>query len=105
MQVLDWPRCSVAAALLFDRSQLSSFLSFFLRSRHQFSRSRNHMSVPLHAIQHIRRMRGGSQAHLLRASDGAYYVTKFKNNPQHLRVLANEMFASRLGQWLGLPVP
>lgn len=57
------------------------------------------------AVQHIRRMRGGSQAHLLRASDGAYYVTKFQNNPQHLRVLANEMLASRLGRWLGLPVP
>ena len=63
------------------------------------------MSTGLYAIQHIRRMRGGSQAHLLRASDGAFYVTKFQNNPQHLRVLANEMFASRLGQWLGLPVP
>ena len=63
------------------------------------------MSNGLYAVQHIRRMRGGSQAHLLRASDGAYYVTKFQNNPQHLRVLANEMFASRLGQWLGLPVP
>jgi len=50
-------------------------------------------------------MRGGSQAHLLRASDGGYYVTKFQNNPQHVRVLANEMFATRLGEWLGLPVP
>lgn len=49
-------------------------------------------------------MRGGSQAHLLRASDGGYYVTKFQNNPQHVRVLANEMFATRLAQWLGLPV-
>jgi HipA-like protein len=63
------------------------------------------MSVPLHAVQHIRRVRGGSQAHLLRASDGAYYVTKFQANPQGTRVLANEMFASRLGRWLGLPVP
>ena len=50
-------------------------------------------------------MRGGSQAHLLRASDGAYYVTKFQNNPQHVRVLANEMLATRLGHWLGLPMP
>lgn len=63
------------------------------------------MSTGLYAVQHIRRMRGGSQAHLLRASDGAYYVTKFQNNPQHLRVLANEMLATRLAQWLGLPVP
>lgn len=50
-------------------------------------------------------MRGGSQAHLLRASDGAYYVTKFQNNPQHVRVLANEMLATRLAQWLSLPAP
>ena len=63
------------------------------------------MSTGLYAVQHIRRMRGGSQAHLLRASDGAYYVTKFQNNPQHTRVLANEMFATRLAQWLGVPVP
>src|SRR5215510_13113503 len=63
------------------------------------------MSTRLYAVQHIRRMRGGSQAHLLRASDGRYYVTKFQNNPQHIRVLANEMFATRLAQWLGLPVP
>ncbi|MGH9571719.1 MAG: HipA family kinase [Candidatus Angelobacter sp.] len=63
------------------------------------------MSTGLYAVQHIRRMRGGSQAQLLRASDGAYYVTKFQNNPQHIRVLANEMLASRLAQWLGLPAP
>ena len=63
------------------------------------------MNSGLYAVQHIRRMRGGSQAHLMRASDGGYYVCKFKNNPQHLRVLANEMFATRLGRWLGLPMP
>jgi len=57
------------------------------------------------AVQHVRRMRGGSQAHLLRASNGAHYVTKFQNNPQHVRVLANEMLATNLGQWLGLPMP
>jgi hypothetical protein len=57
------------------------------------------------AVQHLRRMRGGSQSHLLRASDGAFYVTKFQNNPQHARVLANEMLATRLGVALGLPMP
>ena len=57
------------------------------------------------ALQHIRPLRGGSQAHLLRASDGNYYVTKFQNNPQHLRVLANEMLATRIGKLLGLPMP
>jgi hypothetical protein len=63
------------------------------------------MTFPLHAVQHVRRMRGGAQAHLLRASDEKFYVTKFSNNPQHTRVLANEMFASLLGRWLGLPMP
>jgi hypothetical protein len=57
------------------------------------------------AVQHIRRMRGGAQAHLMRCSDGNFYVVKFRNNPQHLRVLANEMFASRLAHLVGLPVP
>lgn len=63
------------------------------------------MRTAVFAVQHIRKMRGGSQAHLLRASDGGYYVTKFQNNPQHVRVLANEFFASRIGISLGLPMP
>lgn len=41
----------------------------------------------------------------MRASDGAYYVTKFQNSPQGVRILANEMFATSLGLWLGLPMP
>lgn len=62
------------------------------------------MSIHVEAVQHIRRMRGGSQAQLMRASDGAFYVTKFQNNPQGTRILANEFLASRLGSWLGLPM-
>jgi hypothetical protein len=50
-------------------------------------------------------MRGGAQGHLMRCSDGNFYVVKFRNNPQHLRVLANEMLATRLAEWAGLPVP
>jgi len=57
------------------------------------------------AVQHLRPLRGGAQSHLLRASDGASYVTKFQNNPQHIRVLANEMLATNLGLALGLPMP
>jgi hypothetical protein len=57
------------------------------------------------AVQHIRPLRGGAQSHLLKASDGNCYVTKFQNNPQHIRVLANEMLATRLGHKLGLPMP
>ena len=41
----------------------------------------------------------------MRCSDGHYYVVKFRNNPQHLRVLANEMLATRLAERAGLPVP
>ena len=57
------------------------------------------------AVQHIRKMRGGSQAQLLRASDHRFYVTKFTNNPQDVRILANEYLGSRLGTLLGLPMP
>ena len=57
------------------------------------------------AVQHVRRMRGGAQAHLMRAQDGHFYVVKFQNNPQHLKVLANEFLATRLAEHLGLPVP
>lgn len=56
------------------------------------------------AVEYVRRMRGGAQAHLLRCEDQAYYVTKFQNNPQHLRILANEMLAAQLATALGLPV-
>ena len=49
-------------------------------------------------------MRGASQPWLVRCEDGESYVVKFQNNPQHARVLANEMLASRLAQLVGLPV-
>lgn len=61
--------------------------------------------MPVEAVQHVRRMRGGAQAHLMRADDGHFYVVKFQNNPQHLRVLANELLATRLAESAGLPVP
>ncbi|MGA2989307.1 MAG: HipA family kinase [Candidatus Korobacteraceae bacterium] len=50
-------------------------------------------------------MRGGAQSHLMRCSDGHFYVVKFQNNPQHPRVLANELLAARLAEAVGLPVP
>jgi hypothetical protein len=57
------------------------------------------------AIQQIRRMRGGAQSHLMLASDGHLHVVKFRNNPQHVRVLANEFLATRLAGTIGLAVP
>jgi hypothetical protein len=59
----------------------------------------------LRAVQHVRKMRGGAQGHLMRVSDGHFYVVKFQNNPQHVRVLANDLLATRLGQRIGLPMP
>lgn len=50
-------------------------------------------------------MRGGSQAHLLDASDGRAYVVKFENNPQHRRILVNEWIAARFLSYLGLSTP
>jgi hypothetical protein len=50
-------------------------------------------------------MRGGAQSHLMLTSDGHPYVVKFQNNPQHIRVLANELLATRLAEAIGLNVP
>ena len=57
------------------------------------------------AVQHIRRMRGGAQGQLMLGSDGHAWVVKFRNNPQHTRVLANEFLAARLARSVGLTVP
>src|SRR5580693_6525614 len=55
------------------------------------------------ALEQIRRMRGGAQSHLMRCDDGYYYVVKFQNNPQHRRILVNELLGTRLARRLGLP--
>ena len=60
--------------------------------------------VTVLALEVIRRMRGASQPYLLRCEDASNYVVKFQNNPQHVRVLANEMLAGRLAKLIGLPV-
>ena len=57
------------------------------------------------AVEFIRRMRGGSQPFLMGCDDGETYVVKFRNNPQHVRILANEMLACRLASLIQLPVP
>jgi hypothetical protein len=50
-------------------------------------------------------MRGGAQSQLMLGADGNLWVVKFKNNPQHLRVLANEFIATRIAEAVGLTVP
>lgn len=60
--------------------------------------------MPL-AVEQVRRMRGGAQSHLMRCDDGGYYIVKFQNNPQGVRVLANELLGTRLAARIGIPVP
>lgn len=54
-------------------------------------------------------MRGGAQSHLMGCSDGRddelYCVVKFQNNPQHCRVLVNELLGTRLAARIRLPTP
>jgi hypothetical protein len=63
----------------------------------------------IRAMEQIRRMRGGAQSHLMRCSDGKdhnlYFVVKFQNNPQHSRVLVNELLGNRIARRMGLPAP
>jgi hypothetical protein len=50
-------------------------------------------------------MRGGAQAHLLRCDDGNAWVTKFRNNPQSIRILANEILGTAILRYLRLTTP
>jgi hypothetical protein len=61
--------------------------------------------MPVRARRLIRKMRGGAQAHLLQAEDGNYYVVKFKNNPQHRRILVNEWIATAFLRYLQVSAP
>jgi hypothetical protein len=56
------------------------------------------------AIKHIRRMNGGSKAHMCECSDGYNYIVKFQNNPEGNRTLANDLFGTLLARYMGLPV-
>jgi hypothetical protein len=61
--------------------------------------------MPVDAVRLIRKMRGGAQAHLLEADDGHFYVVKFRNNPQHRRILVNEWIGSVFLGYLGISTP
>jgi hypothetical protein len=61
--------------------------------------------MPVRARKLIRKMRGGAQAHLLEGEDGAFYVVKFINNPQHRRILINEWLACAFLRYLQIHVP
>ena len=61
--------------------------------------------MPLRARKLIRKMRGGAQSHLVEAEDGAFYIVKFTNNPQHRRILVNEWLANAFLRYLQIHVP
>jgi hypothetical protein len=61
--------------------------------------------MPLTAIRPVRKMRGGAQSWLMEADDGHWYVVKFRNNPQHRRILVNELLASTLLKYLKIAAP
>lgn len=54
---------------------------------------------------YMRRLSGGSQSWLIRASDGKFYVLKFALNPQGPNVVFNEALGSLLASHLGIPTP
>ncbi len=57
------------------------------------------------ARRFIRKMRGGSQGHLIEGTDGNCYVVKFVNNLQHRRVLINDWVSSHLMRRIGISTP
>jgi hypothetical protein len=61
--------------------------------------------MPVNAHRFVRKMRGGAQAHLLEADDGKCYVVKFQNNPQHRRILVNEVLAAEILAHLQISSP
>lgn len=61
--------------------------------------------MAVRAVRFVRKMRGGAQAHLLEADDGHFYVVKFRNNPQHRRILINELVCAVLLRHLRVSSP
>ncbi len=61
--------------------------------------------MPIHPRRLIRKMRGGAQAHLFECDDEHFYVVKFRNNPQHRRILINEWIASVFLNYLQISTP
>jgi hypothetical protein len=61
--------------------------------------------MPVAAKRFIRKLRGGAQAHLIEGADGNYYAVKFVENPQHRRILVNELIASVFLEFLEITAP
>ena len=61
--------------------------------------------MPVQARRFVRKMRGGAQAHLIEGDDGCFYIVKFRNNPQHRRVLVNELISAEILNHLQISSP
>ena len=61
--------------------------------------------MPINATRLIRKLRGGAQAHLMECDDGKFYAVKFRNNPQHRRILVNEWISAVFLDYLKITVP
>ena len=61
------------------------------------------LAISIQSIE--RRLRGGTQALLVRDRSGAAYVAKFAGNPQGTRTLVNEWIVSRLLKYLRVSTP
>jgi hypothetical protein len=61
--------------------------------------------MPIRAIELIRKLRGGAQAHLVQCDDGGFYAVKLTNNPQHRRILVNEWIAHAVFRHLRIATP
>jgi hypothetical protein len=53
----------------------------------------------------IRKMRGGSQAHMVRADNGKLYVAKFADNPQGSQILISEWICTFVLQYFRISAP
>lgn len=53
------------------------------------------MRFPI-AVRFLRKLRGGTQAHLVQCDDGHFYAAKSPVNPQGIRVLVNEYLGSQV---------
>jgi len=60
---------------------------------------------PAVVTEYIRKLNGGSQSILARASDGAVYVVKFRNDVHGPNLLFNEAMGTELFRTAGIPVP
>ncbi len=61
--------------------------------------------MPVKAIRFLRKLRGGAQSHLIECADGRFYAVKFRNNPQHRRILVNEWISAVFLKYLQITTP